>query len=92
MIPMNLNGLRDLLASERGIYAVALAVCSAVLVYLDKMAVQQWLDFNLSLAYALIGSKTVTTAVEIAKRPAAPATVETSTVTTMSASSTKPPE
>ncbi len=67
------GGLNDLLASERGVFALALAIGSSIFVYLDKMTIQQWVDFNQWLSTALIGSKTVTTAMEIyANRPKAP--------------------
>lgn len=71
-----MTGINDLLASERGVFALALAVGSSIFVYFDKMTIQQWIDFNQWLSTALIGSKTVTTAMEIfTNRPkTAPAT------------------
>lgn len=70
---MNVNGLRDLLDSERGVFALALAIFSSLLVYTDRMTIQQWADFNQWLGVMLIGSKTITTGLEIAKRAPNPA-------------------
>lgn len=66
---VGLVGLRDLLNSERGVFATALAIFSSILVYTDKMTIQQWVDFNQWIGAVLIGSKTITTGLEIVKRP-----------------------
>lgn len=73
---MNLGGVKDLLASERGVFAIAVTLFASGLVYVDKMTVAQWIDFTQWIALTLIASKTFTTAAEIFKRPGAAATTQ----------------
>lgn len=76
-----MTGLNDLLASERGVFALALAVGSSIFVYVGKMTIEQWVEFNEWLSTALIGSKTVTTAMEIFSNRAKPAPAPAATQT-----------
>lgn len=83
----NLGGLRDLLGSERGIFMLMLAGASIMFVYLDRMTIEQWIGFNESLGFALVGSKTLTTTAEIMTRKKSP---EQTTMTTDPAPSPTP--
>lgn len=73
MNAIGLQGLYDLLGSERGVFALALAICSSAFVFTDRMTIQQWVDFNQWIGGVLIGSKTITTGLEIMKRPSSAA-------------------
>lgn len=64
-----LQGAQDLLESERGIFAIMMLISVTVLTFVGKISGEQWLDFNKWLAIALIGSKTVTTAIDTLKNP-----------------------
>lgn len=72
---MNLTGLKDLFASERGVFAIAMTLCSTVLVYTGHMTTEVWTSFNELLCGLLIGGKTLTTTASILKSaPTAAAT------------------
>jgi hypothetical protein len=66
-----MQGLADLAESERGVWSITVLVLTTVLVVLNKLTGEQWLDFVKYLSAALLASKTITTAVETAttKRP-----------------------
>lgn len=69
-----MNGLSDLLKSERGVFALAVLLAATLLAALRVIDGATWLDFAKYLTAALIASKTVTTAVEIhaTKKPQQP--------------------
>lgn len=69
-----MDGLKDLSASLRGVFAMLLVVCATVLVGLDKLTGEQWLTFGEIIGVALIGGKTLTGVVDsFTSRPKAPA-------------------
>lgn len=68
-----MQGVKDLFASERGIFAIVLSLASTALVIVGKLEIQQWIDFNKWIGTVLIASKTVTTAIDMLRKPAAPA-------------------
>ena len=61
------GGLKDLLASERGVISLAAILAATVLVALGKLSATQWLAFVQALVMALVASKTVTGAIETIK-------------------------
>lgn len=63
------NGLSDLLKSERGVFCILALMISAVMVAVGKMSADSWVDFMKYLTGVLVASKTVTTAVERYRRP-----------------------
>lgn len=63
---MQLQGIDDLLHSERGVFCVLALVAITVLVAIGKIDGATWIAFAKWLALALVASKTVTTAVETA--------------------------
>jgi hypothetical protein len=58
------QGLKDLLASERGALCVLLVLASLVLVVLGRLTVDAWLAYTKWIATVLVASKTVTGALE----------------------------
>jgi len=84
------EGATDLFQSERGVWCIAVLVCATVLAVLRIIDAQAWMDFAKSLTYVIVGSKTVTTAVETialkkpqkstSPAPPAPADLPTATV------------
>jgi len=84
-----MNGLKDLLASERGIFAIVLALSSTALAIVGPMTIEQWLDFNKWISAFLIGSKTITTGIEMF-RSRAPAPAATPTMPIATATATAP--
>lgn len=61
------DGIKDLFASERGVFCILLLVAATVLAVFGTVTSQQWLDFAKWLATVLVASKTVTGAVEMMK-------------------------
>lgn len=59
-----MQGAKDLLASERGVFAVLLVLTITLLVVLGKLTGQDWLAFAKWIAITLIASKTITGVVE----------------------------
>lgn len=59
-----MTGLADLLHSERGVWCGGILVCATALVFLGKLSSAEWLDLVKFTTMILVGSKTVTTAVE----------------------------
>lgn len=59
-----MQGISDLLQSERGVFAIMALVAATVLVVTGHLQAATWIDFVKYLAGVLIASKTVTTAVE----------------------------
>jgi Na+(H+)/acetate symporter ActP len=71
-----MSGLSDLLKSERGVFCIIALVISAVLVVLGHMTTDAWVSFIQYLTTVLVASKTITTAVELAKKPSTPPAAE----------------
>lgn len=71
---MNIGGVNDLLASERGVFSLLAVIAITVLVIFGKIDGQTWVDFMKYLAGALIMSKTVTAAVRTYKGTNPPST------------------
>ena len=59
-----MQGAKDLLDSERGIFCILVAVAATVLVIVGSITGQNWLDFMKWLSVALVTSKTATTALD----------------------------
>ena len=59
-----MQGAKDLLDSERGIFCVLLLIAATVLVIVGSISGQSWLDFMKWVAVTLVISKTATTAVQ----------------------------
>jgi hypothetical protein len=59
-----MNGLKDLLHSERGMFCILALVAATLLATLGRIDAAMWLDFVKWLTGALVLSKTITTAVE----------------------------
>jgi len=67
-----MGALKDLLSSEKGLFAIVLVIAATVLVGLDQMAVADWREYTIYVFGAYVVGKTVTTGmVAIAGRPAA---------------------
>ncbi len=60
-------GVSDLVASERGVFALLLLFVVTILVFMGRIDVPAWIEYTKWLALALIASKTVTTAVTTLK-------------------------
>jgi hypothetical protein len=74
-----MQGAVDLLESERGIFCLLALVAVTVLAALSVVTGADWLDFAKWLTVTLVGSKTITTAVDslkgnTASKPAPPST------------------
>ena len=69
-----MQGLIDLLASERGVAWLLLLAVTTVLFVMRLLGADQWIDFAKYITITLIASKTVTTAVEtyVTKQPQNP--------------------
>ena len=59
-----MQGFRDLVSSERGIFCIAALLAATLLVTIGKLTGEVWIDFMKYLVGFLVASKTVTTAVE----------------------------
>lgn len=64
-----MQGIKDLFASERGIFAIILSLSSTAFVIAGKMTIDQWNTFNTALGITLVASKTVTTTADMFRRP-----------------------
>jgi len=64
-----MTGIKDLFASERGVFAIALLIAATIFVVLGDMTIDQWTSFMQWIGGALILGKTVTTAVEMLTKP-----------------------
>lgn len=69
-----MQGAKDLIASERGVFCILVLVCVTVLAALSVITGADWLDFTKWLTVTLVGSKTVTTAIETWKGTPGPTT------------------
>lgn len=58
------GGLHDLLASERGVFAIFLIIVTTAWVMLGKMSIEDWISYSQWIGVALIASKTATGIVE----------------------------
>ncbi len=63
-----MQGAKDLLASERGVFCIFVTLIASVLVMLGKIDGAQWLDFMKYLSTALVASKALTNVVATYKR------------------------
>ena len=59
-----MQGAKDLLQSERGVFCTLALLITSGLVIVGKLDTSSWLDFVKWLTGVLVASKTVTTAVE----------------------------
>jgi hypothetical protein len=57
-------GAKDLWASERGVFAIALVVLVTLLLAIGRVTAEQWISYTQWIAVALIAGKTVSHAVE----------------------------
>ncbi len=57
-------GLRDLFASERGVFCLVLVVAATILTAMKIITGADWMTFAKWLALALVASKTVTGATD----------------------------
>lgn len=64
-----MTGLKDLLASERGVLSILLVLACTALVITGQMSVDQWIEYTKWIGTVLIASKTVTTALETLRAP-----------------------
>lgn len=67
-----MQGIHDLLDSERGWFALLLLAIVTVLLVIAKVTADQWLDYTKWLFGFLVCGKTVTTGIELLKKPAPP--------------------
>lgn len=65
-----MQGAKDLLESERGVFCLTMLVSVTILVILGKLTGPDWLGFAKLLVMALVTSKTLTGAVETWVNPA----------------------
>ena len=61
------DGIKDLFASERGVFCILLLIAATFLAFFGKVTADEWLAFAKWLATVLVASKTVTGAVEMMK-------------------------
>lgn len=59
-----MQGAKDLLQSERGVFCIGALLMATLLTFLKVIDGLMWLDFVKWLTTALVASKTVTSAVE----------------------------
>jgi hypothetical protein len=59
-----MQGAKDLIESERGIYCVFVLLTATVLVVVGSITGQSWMDLAKWIGLTLVGSKTVTTAID----------------------------
>jgi hypothetical protein len=66
-----MQGAKDLIASERGIFCLLVLIAATMLAIIRIITGQSWLDFTKWLTITLVASKTATTAVDavMAKKP-----------------------
>ena len=64
---MKMQGIADLVESERGIFCLLVLVAATVLSIMRIITGADWLDFAKYLTVTLVGSKTITTAVDSLK-------------------------
>lgn len=64
-----MNGLYDLLKSERGVFSIIVLLCCTAMTLMGRLTPDEWMDYTKWLSTVLIASKTVTTAVETYKKP-----------------------
>jgi len=59
-----MQGAKDLIASERGVFCIVLVVAATILAALKIITGADWLSFANVTLVTLVGSKTVTSAIE----------------------------
>lgn len=66
-----MTGAIDLFNSERGVWCIAVLVMVTALLALGAITSDTWVDVVKLMTYVLVGSKTVTTAVDsfVSKKP-----------------------
>lgn len=62
-----MKAIVDMLGSERAVFALALIIGATVLTALGQISPADWIEFAKYLGTIYIGSKTVTTAIEVIK-------------------------
>jgi hypothetical protein len=67
-----MTALKDLLASERGLLALALIAAATVLASLGHMSVEAWRDFAVWIFGIYVGGKSLTSAAAVLKLAPAP--------------------
>lgn len=67
------DGIKDLFASERGVFCILLLVAATLLAFFGKVTADQWIDFTKWLVTILVASKTVTGVAQIMKPAQQPA-------------------
>lgn len=55
-----MGGMRDLMASERGVFCLAVLAFATALVILNKIAGDTWVSLTMAIAGMLVTSKTIT--------------------------------
>ena len=68
-----MQGTKDLLDSERGVFCIVLTLASFVFVAIGKMTIDQWIEYTKWIAVTLVASKTVTGVIETYALPQAKA-------------------
>jgi hypothetical protein len=63
-----MGAIKDLFASERGFFALAIVIAATVLTGLGNMTVDTWQSFTMTIFGIYVGGKTITGAAEIIKR------------------------
>lgn len=71
-----MQGLKDLFASERGIFCIVLVLASAGLVIVGSLKVDDWITYSKWIMITLVASKTVTGVVETYKLPKVPVSLK----------------
>lgn len=64
-----MQAIKDMLGSERALIVLALVIGVTVLAAIGTVSVADWQTYTKELAFVFIGSKTVTTAIEVLKSP-----------------------
>lgn len=67
-----MSAIKDLLASERGLFGLLLVISATALTALDRMTVVQWQDFSTWIFGIYVGGKSLTGAVGLLKGSAEP--------------------
>jgi len=72
-----MTGIKDLFASERGLFGLLLVISATTLTALGQMTVTQWQDFSMWIFGIYVGGKSLTGAVGLFKGTLAGADPET---------------
>lgn len=63
-----MQGITDLLSSERGVFCIVIVVTAGVLAGLGTITGGDWLDFAKWITMTLVASKTVTGVAELVRK------------------------